>query len=159
MKTTAQTSTYGLLSRCVTSSISGCFRLRIDRQAVIHDMYQNTCHKTPCLIIKPGKQETDEASTYYLNRIQMKDTKYQPGKQDSLCRAISAKQLLGNGTTEKQFFQYGPKQKYREYPANRIAVYQMSGPTNWQKSKFGHQKTYYTYGSHSGKQAPCQIRD
>ena len=24
----AQTSTYGLLSRCVTSSISGCFRLR-----------------------------------------------------------------------------------------------------------------------------------
>ena len=30
-------------------------------------MYQNTCHKTPCLIIKPGKQETDEASTYYLS--------------------------------------------------------------------------------------------
>ena len=28
MKTTAPTSTYGLLSRCVTSSISGCFRLR-----------------------------------------------------------------------------------------------------------------------------------
>ena len=136
------------------------FQAQIDRQAVIHDMYQNTCHKTPCLIKKPGNQETDEASTYYLNRIQMKDTKYQPGKQDSLCRAISAKQLLGNGTTEKQFFQYGSQNRNTENTQPTGLQYikclvQQIGL----KSKFGHQKTYYTYGSHSGKQAPCQIRD
>ena len=28
-----------------------------------------------------------------------------------------------------------------------------------EKQKIINQKTYYTYGSHSGKQAPCQIRD
>ena len=92
------------------------FQAQIDRQAVIHDMYQNTCHKTLCLIIKPGKQETDEASTYYLEPDQMKDTKYQPEKQDSLVGYI-CEAVLGNGTTESSSSSTGPKTEIQRIPS------------------------------------------